>query len=85
VAVAPDPRDARTFPVTRTEDGRRAAEATVDAGATVFAEVVADWSDADVATAVRLITLLNEAWATRDAPAARSGPAWRRARNEGSA
>ena len=83
VAVEPDPRDARTFLASRTEDGRRAAEATVQAGAAVFAEVIADWSDADVATTLRLITRLNEAWARRNAPATRSGAAWRRARGEG--
>src|SRR5690242_12125494 len=45
VAVEPDPSDSRTFLVRQTERGRAEVDATVQAGAAVFAEIVADWSD----------------------------------------
>ncbi|MFD8497190.1 MarR family winged helix-turn-helix transcriptional regulator [Amycolatopsis sp. NPDC059657] len=81
--VEPDPYDSRTFLVRQTEDGRAEIEATVQAGTTVFTEVIADWPDADVATALALITRLNQAWAQRgDTPrtAGTTGPRWRRTR-----
>ncbi|WIX82531.1 MarR family winged helix-turn-helix transcriptional regulator [Amycolatopsis carbonis] len=84
IAVEPDPVDSRTFLVRQTESGRADAEATVAAGAAVFADVISDWTDEDVTTARELITRLNEAWATRgDAASAAqrgSGPRWRRKR-----
>ncbi|MGI5232826.1 MarR family winged helix-turn-helix transcriptional regulator [Actinoallomurus sp. CA-142502] len=85
VTVEPDPSDSRTFLVRQTERGRAEVDATVQAGAAVFAEVVADWTDEDIATARMLVTRLNQAWARRgdDAASAASsggGPRWRRTR-----
>ncbi|MFI9385558.1 MarR family winged helix-turn-helix transcriptional regulator [Kutzneria sp. NPDC052558] len=84
IEVEPDPHDSRTFLVRQTEQGRAEIDTTVQAGATVFAEVIADWSDEDVATAVALITRLNQAWAQRGdavaAPRTGAGPRWTRAR-----
>ncbi|WP_326565448.1 MarR family transcriptional regulator [Amycolatopsis rhabdoformis] len=85
IAVEPDPVDSRTFLVRQTESGRADAEATVAAGAAVFADVISDWSDEDVTTARDLITRLNEAWAQRGEAASAAarrdgGPRWRRKR-----
>lgn len=80
IEVAPDPADQRTFLVHPTAAGRAETDAAVEAGAAVFATVVADWPDEDVATARRLITRLNQAWADRAEPQPRSAPRWRRAR-----
>jgi DNA-binding MarR family transcriptional regulator len=85
LAVEPDPHDSRTFLVQQTEDGRAEIDATIQAGAAVFADTISDWPDADVATALALITRLNQAWAQRgDAPGSQSrpgtGPRWLRAR-----
>ncbi|SRR6266496_265630 len=84
VTVEADPDDSRTFLVRQTERGDAEIEATIQAGAGVFAEVVADWPDQDVATALALITRLNQAWARRrdDRGSTKpgSGPRWRRAR-----
>jgi DNA-binding MarR family transcriptional regulator len=83
IAVEPDPHDSRTFLVRQTERGREEVDTTINAGATVFSEVIADWSDADVATAVALITRLNQAWARRaetDTSRPGAGPRWTRAR-----
>ena len=83
VTVAPDPDDSRTFLVQQTERGRAEIDATLQAGTAVFAEVIADWPDADVATALTLITRLNEAWAQRvdTASPPGTGPRWLRARS----
>jgi len=79
VTVEPDPDDQRTFLVRQTESGGAEIDAAVEAGAAVFAEVVADWPDEDVTTARLLITRLNEAWARRgDPPRPRPAPRWRR-------
>lgn len=84
ISVEPDPADSRTFLVRQTDGGRAEIDATVQAGAAVFAEVIADWPDEDVATARELITRLNQAWAQRGdaaaAPQRGTGPRWRRAR-----
>jgi DNA-binding MarR family transcriptional regulator len=85
VTVQPDPDDSRTFLVLQTGSGRAELDATIAAGAAVFARVIADWSDEDVATALRLISRLNAAWAqhhTRPtpAPAPGQGPRWLRTR-----
>ena len=85
ISVEPDPADSRTFLVRQTEGGSAEIDATVQAGAAVFAEVIADWPDEDVATARELITRLNQAWAQRGdaaaaAPQRGTGPRWRRAR-----
>lgn len=83
VVVDADPADSRTFLVRLAPDGQAEVDATVDAGAAVFAQVIADWPDEDVATARVLITRLNEAWARRgDTPAAPAGPRWQRARKK---
>jgi DNA-binding MarR family transcriptional regulator len=85
LTVEPDPHDSRTFLVRQTEDGRAEVAATVQAGTAVFAEVIADWPDADVSTALALITRLNQAWAQRGDAAGSAtepgtGPRWLRAR-----
>ncbi|MGW4485824.1 MarR family winged helix-turn-helix transcriptional regulator [Amycolatopsis sp. NPDC004368] len=84
VEVEPDPVDSRTFLVRQTESGRADAEATVAAGVAVFADVIADWPDEDVAKARELITRLNEAWAKGGEAASAAqggeGPRWRRKR-----
>lgn len=85
VTVEPDPHDSRTFLVQQTEAGRAEVAATLQAGTTVFAEVIADWPDTDVATALALITRLNEAWTQRGDKASsasqpEAGPRWLRAR-----
>ncbi|AKU14715.1 hypothetical protein VV02_00550 [Luteipulveratus mongoliensis] len=85
VTVEPDSHDSRTFLVRQTERGTAEVDTTIQAGSAVFAEVIADWSDEDVATARDLITRLNEAWEQRGesaAPAAApgAGPRWRRTR-----
>ncbi len=54
-------------------------------GTAVSAEVISDWSDEDVATALALITRLNQAWAQRADTAARTprseaGSRWLRGR-----
>jgi DNA-binding MarR family transcriptional regulator len=85
ITVTPDPDDARTFLVRQTERGRAEMDATIQAGTTVFTEVIADWPDADIATAVKLISRLNHAWArchaaASNAPRPGTGPRWRQAR-----
>jgi len=85
ITVGPDPHDSRTFLVRQTEDGRAEINATIQAGTAVFADVIADWPDADVSTALTLITRLNQAWTQRgDTPKDDSrpgtGPRWLRAR-----
>jgi len=85
ITVAADPDDSRTFLVRQNERGRAEIDATIQAGTAVFAEVTADWSDADVTTALKLITRLNQAWAQRGDTAANAsrtetGPRWLRAR-----
>ncbi|MFJ1759481.1 MarR family winged helix-turn-helix transcriptional regulator [Amycolatopsis sp. NPDC088138] len=80
VSFEPDPDDQRTFLVRSSEAGRADIVATVEAGARVFSEVIADWPAEDVTTARLLITRLNEAWAGRvDPPTPTPGPRWRRA------
>lgn len=84
VGVEADPADSRTFLVRVAPDGQAEIDATVEAGAAVFAQVVADWPDEDVATARVLIGRLNEAWARHhaasDSTAPPTGPRWQRAR-----
>jgi len=84
VTVEADPDDSRTFLVRQTEQGDAEIETTIQAGAGVFGQVIADWTDEDVAAALTLITRLNEGWAQRrDDPGAAkpaNGPRWRRAR-----
>ncbi|MEV6642272.1 MarR family winged helix-turn-helix transcriptional regulator [Amycolatopsis sp. NPDC051371] len=84
VAVEADPADSRTFLVRVAPGGQAEIDATVEAGAAVFAQVIADWPDEDVATARVLITRLNEAWARRGDPTAppATGPRWQRARRQ---
>lgn len=88
LAVEPDPHDSRTFLARLTEDGRAEINTTIRAGAAVFADVISDWPDADVSTALTLITRLNRAWAQRgEISGAKSqsgtGPRWLRARGQG--
>jgi len=87
VTVEADPADSRTFLVRQTEAGRAEIDATIGAGTAVFEEVIADWTDEDVATARELVTRLNEAWARRGAatPPPAAGPRWRRTRRTGPA
>ncbi|AYF75899.1 hypothetical protein D7D52_20955 [Nocardia yunnanensis] len=71
-----------------TEEGRAEINTTIQAGAAVFADVIVDWSDADVSTALTLITRLNQAWAQRGEiygakPPLGTGPRWLRARVRG--
>lgn len=85
ISVEADPDDSRTFLARQTEQGDAEIETTIQAGVAVFAQVVADWPDEDVAAATALITRLNQAWARRRddrGTAARpgSGPRWRKAR-----
>ncbi|QKV73931.1 MarR family winged helix-turn-helix transcriptional regulator [Amycolatopsis sp. Hca4] len=85
VIVEPDPHDSRTFLVRQSEAGHAEVNAAVAAGAAVFADVIADWPDADVSTALRLITRLNQAWAQRSDTARSTagrgtGPRWLRGR-----
>jgi DNA-binding MarR family transcriptional regulator len=83
VAVEPDPDDSRTFLAGITADGRTGVEAAVDAGAAVFARVIADWSDEDVAAARVLVGRLNEAWARhRESATPPAVPRWQRARGK---
>src|SRR4051812_26058861 len=87
VTAEPDPHDSRTFLVRLTEDGHAEINSTIQAGAAVFADVISDWPDADVSTALTLITRLNQAWARRgDTPVGQSqpssGPRWLRARRQ---
>ncbi|MBE8525653.1 MarR family transcriptional regulator [Amycolatopsis sp. H6(2020)] len=83
VAVEPDPDDSRTFLAGITADGRAGAEAAVAAGAAVFARVIADWPDEDVAAARVLVSRLNEAWARHgDSAAPPAVPGWQRARHK---
>ncbi|WP_433201382.1 MarR family winged helix-turn-helix transcriptional regulator [Dactylosporangium sp. CS-047395] len=70
VAAEPDPADARTFLAAVTDAGRSELDGVTGAGAAVFAKVVGDWPDEDIATAHRLITALNAAWARHHATAA---------------
>lgn len=84
VVVEPDPDDSRTFLVRQTEQGRAEIATTIEAGAAVFAEVIADWPDKDVTTALELVTRLNQAWAQRGGTTANppgTGPRWRRTRH----
>ncbi|MET7283286.1 MarR family transcriptional regulator [Kribbella sp. NPDC005582] len=73
VTVTPDPADARTFLVAATKAGRRALTAATEAGTAAFVSVVAGWTDAQVAEALRGVNRLNEVWAEHhrrtDAPA----------------
>ncbi|MEQ0557593.1 MarR family transcriptional regulator [Amycolatopsis sp. NEAU-NG30] len=80
IAVETDPGDSRTFLVRQTDRGRAEADAAVQAGAAAFADVIADWTDDDVATARRLVTRLNQAWAQHPGTTGNAGPRWRRAR-----
>ena len=87
VAVEPDPTDSRTFLVRPTEGGRSEVDVTIQAGVAVFAEVIGDWPDEDVAAACALITRLNQAWSRRgksqgSATRPGTGPRWRRARQQ---
>lgn len=83
VAVEADPADSRTFLVRVAPAGQAEIDATVDAGAAVFAQVIADWPAEDVTAARVLIARLNEAWARRgDAPTPPAGPRWQRARTK---
>src|SRR3954466_12192484 len=54
IAVEPDPHDSRAFLARLTEDGRAEMNTTIQAGAAVFANVISDWPDADVTTALAL-------------------------------
>ncbi|MER6515015.1 MULTISPECIES: MarR family winged helix-turn-helix transcriptional regulator [unclassified Nonomuraea] len=88
LAVEPDPHDSRTFLARLTEDGHAEINITIQAGAAVFADVIFDWPDADVSTALTLITRLNQAWAQRGEisgakPQPGTGPRWLRARGQG--
>jgi len=88
LAVEPDPHDSRTFLARLTEDGHAEINTTIQVGAAVFADVISDWPDADVSTALTLITRLNQAWAQRgETSGAKSqpgtGPRWLRARGQG--
>ncbi len=83
IVVEPDPDDSRTFLVRQTGPGRAELDSTIEAGAAVFAEVIADWPEADLTAALTLVTRLNQAWAQRGDTAAAppgTGPRWRRAR-----
>ncbi|PKV92977.1 MarR family transcriptional regulator [Amycolatopsis echigonensis] len=62
LAVEPDPEDSRTFLARLTEEGHAEIDTTIQAGAAVFADVISDWPDEDVSTALTLITRLNQAW-----------------------
>lgn len=84
VVAEPDPSDSRTFLVRQTDEGRAEIATTIEAGAAVFSEVIADWPDRDVTTALELVTRLNQARAesggTVTSPPG-TGPRWRRARD----
>ncbi|AYF78302.1 MarR family transcriptional regulator [Nocardia yunnanensis] len=87
LTVEPDPHDSRTFLARLTDDGRAEITTTIQAGAVVFADVISDWPEADVSTALTLITRLNHAWAQRGKtsgakPQPGTGPRWLRARGE---
>ncbi|GAB3891792.1 hypothetical protein GCM10029964_065540 [Kibdelosporangium lantanae] len=85
ITVEPDPHDSRTFLARLTEDGHAEINTTIQAGAAVFATVIHDWPDADVTTALALITRLNQAWKQHhDTPQPESGtgPRWLRARRQ---
>jgi DNA-binding MarR family transcriptional regulator len=88
VVVEADPADSRTFLVRVAADGQAEIDAAVEAGTAVFAEVVADWPDEDVAAARVLVTRLNAAWARRhdraapDGTTPPAGPRWQRARGK---
>ncbi|MCG3757303.1 MarR family winged helix-turn-helix transcriptional regulator [Amycolatopsis sp. Poz14] len=84
VVAEPDPSDSRTFLVRQTDEGRAEIATTIEAGAAVFSEVIADWPDRDVTTALELVTRLNQAWAERGGTVTSppgTGPRWRRARH----
>jgi DNA-binding MarR family transcriptional regulator len=81
VTAEADPGDSRTFLVRQTDRGRAEVDATVEAGATVFADVIADWTDEDVATARTLVTRLNQAWGRREQATPKTGPRWQRSRD----
>lgn len=80
VVVEADPADSRTFLVRVAPGGQAEIDAAVEAGARVFAQVIYDWPDEDVATARVLITRLNEAWAQHPDTTPPTGPRWQRAR-----
>lgn len=82
VAVEADPDDSRTFLVRVAPGGQAEIDATVEAGARVFARVIADWPDEDVATARVLVSRLNEAWARHPETTPPTGPRWQRARKQ---
>lgn len=68
VTLSVDPADGRTFLVAPTADGRRALKESVDAGAAVFTDVFAKWTDTQVETALNSINLLNTTWASDHTP-----------------
>jgi DNA-binding MarR family transcriptional regulator len=84
VEVVEDGADARTFLVRVTDAGRADIEATLATGSSAFQQAVADWSDADVATARELVDRLLAAFdrPRPTPPAARTGrPRWQRRTN----
>lgn len=67
-----DPTDDRTYLVGLADAGAGDLRAGLDAGTSRFRQVIADWSDRDVAEAHRLIEKLLTSWApTAPAPAGR--------------
>ncbi|TCO57313.1 MarR family winged helix-turn-helix transcriptional regulator [Actinocrispum wychmicini] len=82
VSVAADPADARTCLITTTPAGLTELDRLEAAGLAVFADVVADWSEADLRTLVRLMRRLTDDWAARGPAAKRANqpkrePRWR--------
>ena len=83
VAVEPDPGDSRTFLADVTDGGRAELAAAVEAGAAVFARVIADWPDEDVTAARVLVSRLNDAWARHgDSATQPAAPRWQQARTK---
>jgi DNA-binding MarR family transcriptional regulator len=82
VVVRADPADARTCLIEVTEAGSIELGDLEEAGLTVFAEVVAEWSVEDLATLTRLLHRLTDDWARRGPAAKRRNqpkrePRWR--------
>jgi DNA-binding MarR family transcriptional regulator len=67
VRMERNPADARSCLLRPTGAGRAELDALDEAGAEVFAGVVADWSDADIRAMTRLAERLNASWATQGA------------------
>ncbi len=82
VTVEADPADARTCLIEVTEAGTKELEHLEAAGLTVFAEVVAEWSEDDLRTLTSLLTRLTDDWEQRGPAAKRDNhpkkePRWR--------